>query len=105
MIFGQPPDTASMSFEGSCYFPLKLYSLGGISDVVDGRVRRRVRIGVRPTIHSGSGRAHRGFPRADEGFPIEPKLSGGTDLRLDCRVARPPLTNSIDRRDRFIDTI
>src|SRR5262249_21607261 len=37
-------------------------------------------------------------------LPIERKLSGGTNLRFDCRVARPPLTNSIGRRDGLIDT-
>jgi hypothetical protein len=31
------------------------------------------------------------------------KLAGGATLRLDCHVARPPLTNSIGRRDRLID--
>src|SRR5215471_891047 len=35
---------------------------------------------------------------------IEPELSGGADLRFDGSVARPPLTNSIGRRDRLIDT-
>src|SRR5262249_48342833 len=35
---------------------------------------------------------------------IEPELSGAADFRVDGSVARPPLTNSIGRRDRLIDT-
>ena len=36
--------------------------------------------------------------------PVEPELPAGANLRLDRRVTRPPLTNSVGRRDRLIDS-